>query len=390
MCRQFKNQTNQTMKNTSNYMPKCIALFAIILFGQLNLFGQTGETPWYVGGNTQSGDMKFGRKYSEAGKLYFFNSADNTSLSDYDMVLTYDPSYLGIGTVNPTSNLHIHSEEIFDPYVIIKDPIKTKDGIVSGPVSKSTLQLTNHFSGQGEDDGLFIESYSENAIIRNEEAGDLRLLNAGTTLSLNDAGDFILRRGLDRSLTVKAGGNVGIGTDVPAAKFHVKGNANFEGSSTFKIVGPAIIIENAETNYQWEWYTGAAMTNTGLGLYDRVKKKYVIAVDSSQNVGIGTVSPRHKLDVKGSMRACKLIANDLNGWCDYVFEDDYELMSLAELESFITMNKHLPGIPTEEEVAENGVDLGEMNKKLLQKVEELSLYIIEQEKRITNLENQLK
>lgn len=107
-------------------------------------------------------------------------------------------------------------------------------------------------------------------------------------------------------------------------------------------------------------------------------------------VGIGVDNPQHELDVKGSMRACKLIANDLDGWCDYVFEDDYELMSLAELESFITMNKHLPGIPTEEEVAENGVDLGEMNKKLLKKVEELSLYIIEQEKRIQALENKNK
>ncbi|MGC9332014.1 MAG: hypothetical protein ACP5DZ_09105 [Bacteroidales bacterium] len=71
---------------------------------------------------------------------------------------------------------------------------------------------------------------------------------------------------------------------------------------------------------------------------------------------------------------------------DYVFKDDYELMPLDSLESFVKTNKHLPGIPTEAEVLENGIDLGEMHKKLLEKVEELSLYIIEQEKRIRALE----
>ena len=82
--------------------------------------------------------------------------------------------------------------------------------------------------------------------------------------------------------------------------------------------------------------------------------------------------------------------DNTNGWSDYVFEEDYDLMPLDALEAFVKENKHLPGIPTQAEVAKNGIDLGEMNKKLLEKVEELSLYVIEQEKRIKNLEKQLK
>ena len=148
MYRQFKNQINQTMKNTSNYMLTCIALFAIILFGQLNLFGQTRPDSWYVGGNNNSDAEVFGR-YGSSGDLLFMNSADNTSLSDYDMVLTYDPSWLGIGTLNPASDLHIHSS-ILSPVDDSGDGgdsgISTRD-IIQLQKSVARLQLTNHETG---------------------------------------------------------------------------------------------------------------------------------------------------------------------------------------------------------------------------------------------------
>jgi hypothetical protein len=69
-------------------------------------------------------------------------------------------------------------------------------------------------------------------------------------------------------------------------------------------------------------------------------------------------------------------------WKDCVFEADYNLMSLKETEEFIKQNKHLPGIPSEKEVLENGINVGEMNALLLQKIEELTLYVIELEKKI--------
>ena len=67
---------------------------------------------------------------------------------------------------------------------------------------------------------------------------------------------------------------------------------------------------------------------------------------------------------------------------DYVFKPEYKLMPLSELEAFIQKNGHLPNLPTEAEVMENGVNLAEMNVKLLEKVEELTLYVIELEKKI--------
>jgi hypothetical protein len=73
------------------------------------------------------------------------------------------------------------------------------------------------------------------------------------------------------------------------------------------------------------------------------------------------------------------IANE-NGWADYVFEEDYVLMPTAELEAYIKEHKHLPGVPSAQEVVEEGIDLAEMNKILLEKVEELTLRVIELEK----------
>jgi hypothetical protein len=78
----------------------------------------------------------------------------------------------------------------------------------------------------------------------------------------------------------------------------------------------------------------------------------------------------------------------LNGACpDFVFESDYQLMSLEEVEAFIEENGHLPGVPSAEETEENGINVSEMNMMLLQKVEELTLYILQLENRINELEN---
>ena len=83
---------------------------------------------------------------------------------------------------------------------------------------------------------------------------------------------------------------------------------------------------------------------------------------------------------------CKVMVKT-EGFCDYVFDDEYRLMSLDELSEFIKTNKHLPNIPSEAEVMKEGsFELGEMNKMLLEKIEELTLYILQQEERIKALE----
>ncbi|OMP76912.1 hypothetical protein BW716_22275 [[Flexibacter] sp. ATCC 35208] len=113
-------------------------------------------------------------------------------------------------------------------------------------------------------------------------------------------------------------------------------------------------------------------------------------LDASGNVGIGTTSTStYKLAVNGTIGAKKLQVTQ-TGWADFVFHKDYVLPSLQEVAEYIDTHQHLPGVPSAQEVAEKGIDVGEMNKILLQKVEELTLYLLQQQKRIEELEKKVK
>jgi len=106
------------------------------------------------------------------------------------------------------------------------------------------------------------------------------------------------------------------------------------------------------------------------------------------NVGIGT-SPNteYVLAANGTIRAKEIKVD--SDWADFVFEDNYQLMKLSELEQFIQKNGHLPDIPTEKEVETEGVSLGEMNAKLLQKIEEQTLYILQLQKQLQDVNQRL-
>lgn len=120
-----------------------------------------------------------------------------------------------------------------------------------------------------------------------------------------------------------------------------------------------------------------------------VQAKTQMIITKTGNIGIGTETPDTKLAVNGTIHAREVIV-DLVGWPDYVFQDDYNLMSLEELEKSINKNKHLPNIPSACEIENNGIQLGQMNKKLIEKVEELTLYIIQLNKELQEVKNKLK
>jgi hypothetical protein len=99
----------------------------------------------------------------------------------------------------------------------------------------------------------------------------------------------------------------------------------------------------------------------------------------------GGTNADYRLSVDGKIVAHELVCT-VDNWADFVFADDYKLMSLDEVATHIEKEKHLPGIPSATEVAANGVSIGEMQAKLLQKVEELTLYVLAQDKRLKQLE----
>lgn len=101
------------------------------------------------------------------------------------------------------------------------------------------------------------------------------------------------------------------------------------------------------------------------------------------NVGIGTTDTKgYKLAVNGDAMFTRIKVKTYSTWPDFVFGEDYKLLPLQELETYVKMHNHLPDVPSAEEVAKEGVDVGEMNKILLQKIEELTLHLIEQGKKI--------
>ncbi|WP_212000335.1 hypothetical protein [Chitinophaga sp. HK235] len=111
----------------------------------------------------------------------------------------------------------------------------------------------------------------------------------------------------------------------------------------------------------------------------------------SGNVGIGAYNPQSKLAVAGTITAHRVrVTTNPADWPDYVFHENYSLPSLQAVKQYVNTHKHLPDIPSAGEVEKNGQDLGEMNKQLLKKVEELTLYIIQQQEQITALNERLK
>jgi len=107
------------------------------------------------------------------------------------------------------------------------------------------------------------------------------------------------------------------------------------------------------------------------------------------NVGIGTLSPREKLSVNGNIRAREVKVEATN-WPDFVFREEYQLQSLRDIEKYIKANNHLPEIPSATEIEKDGVQLGEMNRLLLKKIEELTLHVINLDKKMTALEEENK
>jgi hypothetical protein len=135
-----------------------------------------------------------------------------------------------------------------------------------------------------------------------------------------------------------------------------------------------------------KWTLGTGLSNTNINdffLYNISLNKSVMYFQEDGRLGINTqnVPAGYQMGVYGGIYTTKLKIST-TGWADFVFDPSYKLKPLSEVESFIKSNHHLPEIPSEAEVKAEGIDLADINSKLLMKVEELTLYIIEQNKQL--------
>jgi hypothetical protein len=169
------------------------------------------------------------------------------------------------------------------------------------------------------------------------------------------------------------GGNVGVGTVAPSARLELNTGGGASNQTGL------YVYHSANTGFDVASFVSNWLDGQGGNLF-RVGNASgnAITVTSARNVGIGTTNPTQKLSVNGAVRAKEVIVD--TGWSDYVFDESYKLAALSETEAFVKAEKHLPGIPSAREVAENGISVGEMQAKLLAKIEELTLHVIAQEK----------
>jgi hypothetical protein len=200
-----------------------------------------------------------------------------------------------------------------------------------------------------------------------------------------------LQIGVSTKMAIVDNGYVGIGTTDPETRLEIRGDGT--GWRT-----GFLCIKNIDEDAGIRLYDSASdvkhhifnLNDAGDILRLAPAGSYAaggITISQTGFVGIGTVSPNNELDVQGTIRAEELIIE--TGWADYVFKDDYVRMALDQLEKHIKLKGHLPGIPTEGEVKENGIGVGAFQVKLLEKIEELTLYLIEQNKKIEKQNNKI-
>jgi len=349
----------------------------MITHAQNNVYPTSGDVTIYnyspsllLKRNTNTGGFTQGiqTQLQDGTNCWFFGTLHGNefriSKGDYqDAKLVVNSSgYVGIGTTSPSKKLTV----------------------IGGTEVVSYFEAANSgyaaltFSGNGGATKAALTTYNGNIYFGR--------LNSSQTGSCVD-------------LIINSNGYVGIGTATPISALDINGTITlrqqgngttaspYETEALRSFVGdgyayPSINFVNDWQNTHRSWMN----FNVRDGNHNKIT---ALTINGDGNVGIGTTNPgSYKLAVEGTIGAREVKVTTA-AWADFVFHPTYKLRTLREVEQFIKANNHLPEIPTETEVKENGIGLGEMNAKLLQKIEELTLYMIEQNKKIIDLEKKV-
>ena len=381
-------------------------------------------------------------------------SSSSTSLliensSNANLFTVRDDGRVGIGTASPTqaleiagnvrinatgtSPLAIITANILNPQFEIVNSINANGagcGYAAANNVGSSVQLSIASSGN-----VYIPN---GAWVRCDGTG-------GLSLVVNGGGPIMFTPSLTAGSTSEWGrfsttGKFGLGERAPTEKLDVVGNVKFSGALMPANLpgssGQVLTSAGAGTAPTWTtpltvssvWLLGGNSgtspstnyigTSDGQPVVFRTSGSEKMRIDASGKIGINTNSPQYLMDINGIARVVDklIIGNDTYAfptgdyrlsvkdgiiterlkirlranWPDYVFDENHNLPELSEVEKYINRNKHLSGIQSAEDVRTNGIEIGEMNAKLVEKIEELTRYMINADKQIHQLQEQVK
>lgn len=386
----------------------CAAMSSTCLFAQWNESGSNKSAGGLSVNNgvfttSRSGVRVSGEPINSGASLRFITSSDSLlmQLSSADDVFSiyrsgaYSPKSLfitkdgelGIGTRTPRGKLDVNGSMYTGAINIANSSFVVNNKRIELTYPESVFlnfkSTTNDFDAR-----IFLHGTNGNLVLENKNIG---------------------------AIYITPQRNVGIGVATPTAKLDVNGNAqvsgSLNGSNGVFATNPYGIRIATQENRSPQLKIAAASDSVMLTL-DRADGtlKLLRYIDGAarthmfftkdQKVGIMNATPTAALDVKGNIKASELsvagtiyaksVKVRVDAGADYVFDADYKLRDLSEVEAFFKENRHLPEIQSEKDMRANGVDMNEFQIKLLQKVEELTLYVIQQNKRIEELETALE
>ncbi|MEX2663981.1 hypothetical protein [Candidatus Uabimicrobium amorphum] len=295
------------------------------------------------------GLSKWGIQPQENKALYFYNRNGPDSTVPFAITNSGD---VGIGTTTPSAKLHVNGSAKFVTYA------PKNIGVQIGQENGNAPFIGN----LGGDYGLNIVTKGQKRIHVATDGFVHVYSNLNVNGILNVTNGLEVKGKSGFHSTIQTNNNDillytdaahGVGVYHPAKPFN-----------GFASSGPVVY-----------GYKGGALGTTVSG------QKVALQWNDNNQVGINCKPHQHyELAVNGEVIATEIVVE--SGWADFVFDDDYKLMSLEEVEQKIKKNRHLPDIPSEKDIKANGVPVGQMQAKLLQKIEELTLYTINQEKKI--------
>ena len=273
-------------------------------------------------------------------------SAQNWTLTPQQNIYNNNSGNVGVGTMTPSATLDVQGSGA-------SSFMGETGNIICN--SQPVLRLTNNFSG-GVSESCPISNIFEINSDLGSGAANRVLVDGNGYMAIGDNLTPRSKLDVDGNITMRSGARAGF---IPVAD----ANGTMIWSDPSQVIAGSVWAKNQDTVY---------------------------AMSNNLAIGIGTSSPKkgYKLSVNGKVVCTELRVLEYKGW-DRVFEEDYKLRPLSEVKSYIEENKHLPDIESAADLEAEGIDLSEMNGLLLRKIEELTLYMIDLEEQVSDLQAQM-